>query len=139
MDDRVRVLRDEGARNGEEGAGKCRRLEHVHRAQLARVSGCLRAQTRACARVCARAQASPSALADLWSYQFVPRLVTKMQLKHTAGSAALEILNGTTTLDAPTPTVGPPTAAPSGGGGGKSKEEKLVRPGARVSRTRAPL
>ena len=55
---------------------------------------------------------TPAAMISLWKYRFTPRVATKMTLGNTIGSAMLDILNCTSTLDVDTDG----TAAPGGGG-----------------------
>ena len=63
-------------------------------------------------------QVTPAALVDLWKNKFLLRVATKMTLGNTLGSAVLDVLNNTATLEVEVPSAGPGTAGDGGGNGG---------------------
>ena len=52
---------------------------------------------------------TPAALVDLWKNKFLLRVATKMTLGNTLGSAVLDVLNNTATLEVEVPSAGPGT------------------------------
>ena len=81
---------------------------------------------------------TPAALVDLWKNKFLLRVATKMTLGNTLGSAVLDVLNNTATLEVEVPSAGLGTAGDGGRSGGrrrgrrrnnsaKSQEERQAR------------
>ena len=87
-------------------------------------------------------QVNPAALVDLWRNKFLLRVTTKMTLGNILGSAVLDVLNNTATLEVKVPSAVPGSAGDGGeavaAAGRQPPQQQRQEPGGVRRGRRAP-